>query len=144
MLLLNLSSLFYNLTTNLTYKRITFVENRMLLSKFIFGKESFSFYRKIGFSNEAHFCLNRYLINQIRRIWCEEQLEALQELPIHPEKWNMKRRISLSNVPFFSLKRWYAKALQLQTLLRANINHPIAVPCYMPCMYIYHVFLAAI
>ncbi|CAH1994731.1 unnamed protein product [Acanthoscelides obtectus] len=44
------------------------------------------FYRKIVFSDEAHFWLNGYVNKQNCRIWSEDQPEALQELPTHPEK----------------------------------------------------------
>ena len=44
------------------------------------------FYRKIVFSDEAHFWLNGYVNKQNCRIWIEEQPEAIQESPMHPEK----------------------------------------------------------
>lgn len=44
------------------------------------------FYRKIVFSDEAHFWLNGYVNKQNCRIWSEDQPEALQELPMHPKK----------------------------------------------------------
>lgn len=44
------------------------------------------FYRKILFSDEAHFWLNGYVNKQNCRIWGDEQPEAVQELPLHPEK----------------------------------------------------------
>lgn len=44
------------------------------------------FYRKIVFSDEAHFWLNGYVNKQNCRIWSEDQAEALQELPMYPEK----------------------------------------------------------
>ncbi|CAH1988625.1 unnamed protein product [Acanthoscelides obtectus] len=44
------------------------------------------FYRKIVFSDEAHFWLNGYVNKQNCRIWSKDQPEALQELPMHPEK----------------------------------------------------------
>ncbi|XP_075157741.1 uncharacterized protein LOC142231007 [Haematobia irritans] len=44
------------------------------------------FYRQILFSDEAHFWLNGYVNKQNCRIWSEEQPEAVQELPMHPEK----------------------------------------------------------
>lgn len=44
------------------------------------------FYRKIVFSDEAHFWLNGFVSKQNCRIWSEEQPEAIQELPMHPEK----------------------------------------------------------
>ena len=44
------------------------------------------FYRKILFSDEAHFWLNGYVNKQNCRIWNEDQPEALQVLPMHPEK----------------------------------------------------------
>lgn len=39
-----------------------------------------------AFSDEAHFWLNGYVNKQNCRIWSEEQPEAVQELPMHPEK----------------------------------------------------------
>lgn len=44
------------------------------------------FYRKIIFSDEAHFWLNGYVNKQNCRIWADEQPEAIQELPMHPDK----------------------------------------------------------
>ena len=38
------------------------------------------------FSDEAHFWLNGYVNKQNCRIWNEDQPEALQVLPMHPEK----------------------------------------------------------
>lgn len=38
------------------------------------------------FSDEAHFWLNGYVNKHNCRIWSEDQPEALQELPLHPEK----------------------------------------------------------
>jgi len=38
------------------------------------------------FSDEAHFWLNGYVNKQNCRIWSEDQPEALQDLPMHPEK----------------------------------------------------------
>ena len=43
-------------------------------------------YRKIVFSDEAHFWLNGYVNKQNCRFWSEDQPEALQKLPMHPEK----------------------------------------------------------
>lgn len=44
------------------------------------------FYRKIVFSDEAHFWLNGFVNKQNCRIWADEQPEAIQELPMQPEK----------------------------------------------------------
>lgn len=44
------------------------------------------FYRKILFSDEAHFWLNGYVNKQNCRIRGDEQPEEVQELPLHPEK----------------------------------------------------------
>ena len=44
------------------------------------------FYRKIVFSDEAHFWLNGYVNKQNCRIWAKEQPEVIQETPLHPEK----------------------------------------------------------
>ncbi|QQP37612.1 Putative DD41D transposase, partial [Caligus rogercresseyi] len=44
------------------------------------------FYRKIVFSDEAHFWLNGYVNKQNCRIWSDEQPHAINELPMHPEK----------------------------------------------------------
>ena len=46
------------------------------------------FYRKIVFSDEAHFWLNtcRYVSKQNCRFFSEDQPEELQKLPMHPEK----------------------------------------------------------
>ena len=41
---------------------------------------------EIVFSDEAHFWLNGYVNKQNCRFWSEYQPEALQELPMHPEK----------------------------------------------------------
>ena len=38
------------------------------------------------FSDEAHFWLNGYVNKLNCRFWSEDQPEALQELPMHPEK----------------------------------------------------------
>ena len=38
------------------------------------------------FSDEANFWLNGYVNKQNCRFWSEDQPEALQELPMHPEK----------------------------------------------------------
>ena len=43
-------------------------------------------YRKIVFSDEAHFWLNGYVNKQNCRFWSEDQSESLQKLPMHPEK----------------------------------------------------------
>ena len=42
-------------------------------------------YRKIVFSNEAHFWLNGYVNEPNRQFWSEDQPEALQKLPMHAE-----------------------------------------------------------
>lgn len=44
------------------------------------------FSTKILFSDEAHFWLNGYVNKQNCRIWAEEQPQAVQELPLHPQK----------------------------------------------------------
>lgn len=44
------------------------------------------FYRKIVFSDEAHFWLNGYVNKQNCRIWADEQPEVTHELLMHPEK----------------------------------------------------------
>lgn len=71
-----------------------------LTQRLIFGEwaleqllENPLFYRKILFSDEAHFWLNGYLNKHIRRISRDEGPHAIQELPMHPEKttvwlWN--------------------------------------------------------
>lgn len=41
------------------------------------------FYRKIVFSDEAHFWLNGYVNKQNCRIWSDEQPITVQELPMH-------------------------------------------------------------
>ena len=43
-------------------------------------------YRKIVFSNEAHFWLNAYVNQEKCRFCSENQPEALQKLPMHLEK----------------------------------------------------------
>ena len=43
-------------------------------------------YRKIVFSDEAHFWLHGYVNKQNCRFCSEDQPEALQKLPMHPEK----------------------------------------------------------
>lgn len=47
------------------------------------------FYRQIIFSDEANFWLNGYVNKQNCRIWADEQPQAIQELPMHPEKLNV-------------------------------------------------------
>lgn len=44
------------------------------------------FYRKILFSDEAHFWLNGYVNKQNCRIWSKDNPHAVQELPMHPDK----------------------------------------------------------
>ena len=44
------------------------------------------FYRKIVFSDEAHFWLKGYVSKQNCRFWSEDQSEELQKLPMRPEK----------------------------------------------------------
>ena len=44
------------------------------------------FYRKIMFSDEAHFWLNGYVKKQNCRFWSENQPEELEKPPMHPEK----------------------------------------------------------
>lgn len=44
------------------------------------------FYRKILFSDEAHFWLNGYVNKQNCRIWSEENPRVVLETPLHPEK----------------------------------------------------------
>ena len=61
---------------------------RRIFGEWALGKlaEDPLFYRKIVFSDEAHFWLNGYVNKQNCRIWSEDQPEALQQLPMHPEK----------------------------------------------------------
>ena len=49
------------------------------------GRRS-SFYRKIVFSDEAHFYFNGYVNKQNCRFWSEDQPEELQKLSMHSEK----------------------------------------------------------
>ena len=49
------------------------------------GRRSTFFYRKIVFSDEAHFWLHEYVNKQTCRFWSDDQPE-LQKLPMHPEK----------------------------------------------------------
>ena len=67
-------------TNDLTQRRI-FAERAL-------GKlaEDPIFYRKIVFSNEAHFWLNVYVNKQNGRFWSQDQPEELQKLPMHLEK----------------------------------------------------------
>ena len=44
------------------------------------------FYRKIVFNQKAHFRLNGYVNKQNYRFWSEGYSEALQKLPVYPEK----------------------------------------------------------
>lgn len=44
------------------------------------------FYRKIIFSDEAHFWLNGYVNKQNMRYWDKEQPQQVLETPLHPEK----------------------------------------------------------
>lgn len=44
------------------------------------------FYRKILFSDEAHFWLNGYVNKQNCRIWSEDNPRQILETPLHPEK----------------------------------------------------------
>ena len=48
------------------------------------------FYRRIVFSDEAHFWLNEYVNKQNCRIWTDEQPEVTQELLLHPEKCTVR------------------------------------------------------
>ncbi|GFY19116.1 uncharacterized protein TNCV_4224801 [Trichonephila clavipes] len=44
------------------------------------------FYKRILFSDEAHFWLNGYVNKQNCRIWSEANLQVYDETPLHPEK----------------------------------------------------------
>jgi hypothetical protein len=44
------------------------------------------FYRRIVFSDEAHFWLNGYVNKQNCRIWSEDNPQAVNESPLHPLK----------------------------------------------------------
>lgn len=44
------------------------------------------FYRRIVFSDEAHFWLNGYVNKQNCRIWSDENPHQVLETPLHPEK----------------------------------------------------------
>lgn len=46
----------------------------------------FFFQKKIVFSDEAHFWFNGYVNMQNCQFWNKNQSEALQKLPMHPEK----------------------------------------------------------
>jgi len=55
------------------------------------------------FSDEAHFRLNGYVNKQNCRIWSEDQPEALQDLPMHPEKVTVWCLLSAGGIiePYF-------------------------------------------
>ncbi|GFS81966.1 transposable element Tc3 transposase [Trichonephila clavipes] len=44
------------------------------------------FHKRILFSDEAHFWLNRYVNKQNCRIWSEANPQVYVEAPLHPEK----------------------------------------------------------
>ncbi|GFY15934.1 hypothetical protein TNCV_1285791 [Trichonephila clavipes] len=44
------------------------------------------FHKRILFSDEAHFWLNRYVNKQNCRIWSEANPQVYVETPLHPEK----------------------------------------------------------
>ncbi|GFT32654.1 DUF4817 domain-containing protein [Trichonephila clavipes] len=44
------------------------------------------FHKRILFSDEAHFCLNGYVIKENCRIWSEANPQVYVETPLHPEK----------------------------------------------------------
>ncbi|GFU22799.1 hypothetical protein TNCV_2702331 [Trichonephila clavipes] len=44
------------------------------------------FYKRILFSDEAHFWLNGYVNKQNCRIWSEANPQVYVETPLHPEK----------------------------------------------------------
>ncbi|GFT25142.1 putative DD41D transposase [Trichonephila clavipes] len=44
------------------------------------------FYKRILFSDEAHFWLNGYVNKQNCRIWSESNPQVYVETPLHPEK----------------------------------------------------------
>ncbi|GFX94026.1 uncharacterized protein TNCV_3413881 [Trichonephila clavipes] len=44
------------------------------------------FYKRILFSDEAHFWLNGYVNKQNCRIWIEANPQVYVETPLHPEK----------------------------------------------------------
>lgn len=48
--------------------------------------EDGQFFKKIIFSDEAHFHLEGYVNKQNCRIWGSEQPHAIQQLPMHPQK----------------------------------------------------------
>ena len=61
---------------------------RRIFDEWTLGKlaEDLLLYRKIVFSDEAHFSLNGYVNKQNCRFWKETQPEALQKLLMHPKK----------------------------------------------------------
>ena len=61
---------------------------RKIFSEWALGKlaDDQLFYRKIVLSDETHFWLNGYVNKLNYLFWCEEQPEALQQLPMHIEK----------------------------------------------------------
>ncbi|GFU41681.1 putative transposable element [Trichonephila clavipes] len=46
------------------------------------------FYKRILFSDEAHFCLNAYVNKQYCHIWSEANPQVYVETPLHPEILN--------------------------------------------------------
>lgn len=44
------------------------------------------FHKKILFSDEAHFWLNGYVNKQNCRIWSDDNPQAIEETPLHPQK----------------------------------------------------------
>ena len=60
-------------------------------------------YRKIVFSDEAHFWLNSYVNKQNCRIWSEDQPEELRKLPMHPKhskQIHLNSNVSLKTVNY--------------------------------------------
>ena len=55
------------------------------------------------FSDGVQFWPNRYVNKQNCRFWSEDQLEALQKLPMHPEKVTVWRGLWAGGIigPYF-------------------------------------------
>ena len=69
-------------------QHLTLPERREILDFYIRNNKSVRplFYRKIIFSDEAHFWLNGFVNKQNMRYWSKEQPGQLLETPLHPKK----------------------------------------------------------
>ncbi|GFY32311.1 putative transposable element [Trichonephila clavipes] len=60
-------------------------EQRFQIVQFYFENNG-RFYKRILFSDKAHFWLNGYVNKQNCRIWSEANPQVYVEAPLHPEK----------------------------------------------------------